>query len=173
MHGPRWLGYLRASVCKIYIWHVIQRKMDGYFFYHLQLSTCSGWLQLATCARRLNFIIIVRKQKTPMVIERHGVEWPMYIEQWRWAKRLPSFVSCDKSSTQLDQVGVGNSDFGIPIKIVQDWSLQCPANMYFPHNNPSKRNPTLKLKDVIWSPQYIVIYRSQEPTSVGHCHYKK
>ena len=60
---------------------------------------------------------------------------------------------------------------------VQDWSLQCSSNAIWPfklylfQNNPSEHNPKLRMKtsfevlDIIWPPQ--------EPTSVGHCHYKK
>ena len=39
-------------------------------------------------------------------------------------------------------------------------------------NNPSKRNPKLKTKTSSLEVLY-VICPSQEPTSVGHCHYKK
>jgi hypothetical protein len=60
---------------------------------------------------------------------------------------------------------------------VQDLSLRCPSNVIWPfkiyvsQNNPSKRNPKLKMK---MSLEILnIICMSQEPTSVGHCHYKK
>jgi hypothetical protein len=44
-----------------------------------------------------------------------------------------------------------------------------PSNIYLSQNNPSKYNPKLKT-----SLEILNIFRlPQEPTSVGHCHYKK
>ena len=60
---------------------------------------------------------------------------------------------------------------------LQDSSLQCPSNVIWPfnvylsHNNPSKRNPKLKMKTSL--EVLNIICPSQEPTSVGHRHYKQ
>ena len=60
---------------------------------------------------------------------------------------------------------------------VQDWSLQCPSNaiwpfkIYLSQHNPSKRNPKLKMKTSL--EVLNIICMSQEPTSIGHCNYKK
>ena len=60
---------------------------------------------------------------------------------------------------------------------VQVWSLQCPSNAIWPfktylsENNPSKRNPNSKMKTLL--EVLNIICPSQEPTSEGHCHYKK
>ena len=62
---------------------------------------------------------------------------------------------------------------------VQYSSLQCPSNAIWPfkiihlsQNNPSERNPKLKMKTS--SLEVLnTICPPQEPTSVGHCHYKK
>jgi hypothetical protein len=64
----------------------------------------------------------------------------------------------------------------LPIS-VQDWSLQYPSNVIWPfklhlsQNNPSKCNPILKTK---MSLEVLnIICMLEEPTSVGHRHYKK
>jgi serine/threonine protein kinase len=60
---------------------------------------------------------------------------------------------------------------------VQDQSLQCPSNaigpfkIYLSENNPSKCNPKLKMKTSLEVLNIICL--PQEPTSVGHCNYKK
>ena len=60
---------------------------------------------------------------------------------------------------------------------VQDWSLQCPSSaiwhfkIFLSQNSPSNRNPKLKLKTSL--EVLNIICPTQEPTSIGHCHYKK
>ena len=60
---------------------------------------------------------------------------------------------------------------------VQDWSLQCPSNsiwpckIYLSQNNPSKRNPKLKTNTSL--EVLDIMHPPHDPTSVGHCHYKK
>jgi hypothetical protein len=46
-----------------------------------------------------------------------------------------------------------------------------PFKISLSQNNPSKRNPKLKMKTLF--EVLNIICPSQEPTSVGHCHYKK
>ena len=55
----------------------------------------------------------------------------------------------------------------------QDWSLQCPSNaiMALQIIPLSKRNPTLKMKTSLEG--FNIIWPPQQPTSLGHCHYKK
>ena len=57
------------------------------------------------------------------------------------------------------------------VGIVQDWKSWVPFKIYFSRNNPSRRNPKLKMKTAL--EVLDIICPPQEPTSVGHCHYKK
>ena len=46
-----------------------------------------------------------------------------------------------------------------------------PFKIYLSQNNPSGHNPKLKMKTSL--EVLNIICPPQEPTSVGHCHYKK
>ena len=77
------------------------------------------------------------------------------------SKRSPFFLEC-----RMEWLAIS----------VQDWSLQCPSNsiwpikIYLSQNSPAKCNPKLKMKTSF--EVLNIICPSQEPTSIGHYHYK-
>ena len=77
-------------------------------------------------------------------------------------------MECHQFGTLDKLKGHINGEFGVIN--VQDWSFQCHVNMiwafkiYLSQNNPSKRNPKLKME---MSLEVLnIVYMPREPTSV-------
>ena len=96
--------------------------------------------------------------------------------QWKLVEPIAKLVC------KIMKLGLHLCEFVLPKESlhgssVQDWSLQCPSHASSPfkihlsQNNSSKRNPKLKMKTSL--EVLNIIYMSEEPTSAGHCHYKK
>ena len=123
---------------------------DWFLILHIVLETCTTWF--------------MRKFSMSFVFHFYILG----LTSWIWTNPSTERLKFESASKWSSYEGFNLEHCPTPTPTnVQDWSLQCPSNRF----GPSKRNPKLKMKmslEVLH-----IISPPQEPTNVGHCHYKK